>query len=123
MRDLAICHHDDAEGFDPFNLDAHAEVLGDPADYFLNLQTHVPIVTRHSDGEPAFVIDDAGKLRPFAAFAAGEIRPHELPVMELTPNKYHFGQGILRAREKATAGARTGFGEMVVQVRPVGAGA
>jgi hypothetical protein len=110
IRQLAVNHHDDLPAFDPFDLARHANVLGDPAQYFLDLQSGVPLVVRHADGAPVFVVDDRGQLRPHAEYRAGAIAPHELPEVEATPNRFHFGRGRRRMRAGAEyAGAKTGF--------------
>lgn len=50
------------------DLSAHAAVLGNPADYFVSSAGRPkPLVVRHADGEPVFIIEADGSLTPYGA--------------------------------------------------------
>jgi len=47
-------------------LTVHAEVLGDPALFFVETLGPVVRVVEHATGLPRFVVDESGRLRPYA---------------------------------------------------------
>lgn len=54
-----------------YDLSAHADVLGDPADYFVSSEGRIkPLVVRHEDGIPVAYLEEDGSLTPYEPPAA-----------------------------------------------------
>lgn len=78
-----------------FDLSQYAEALGDPSAYFVDHRGRdKPLVVRHEDGMPAFVIEDDDTLTPYEAPAPD---PSAAPVsgnLDYRAGDAAFGVGV-----------------------------